>query len=230
MPRLEAGEGDGAVDAVAEGLDERDVEFARRGCAEANASCSCGERNTPPIAHTAKCSSGSSDRTRRSAVSTLCASSPPARTVMCCDTASPSEASRATCSANEATTLTRSSADCRWMYACPRSGHRSSAIGAQPRRGAAPVELAHHGVERFAPDPVAAAGVAHEVAPPVDAGHALRADGEGHDAGAGGDDRAAGVAERPEERRRRVVREDHLAHRRIVDAREELGGIRLLSR
>ena len=87
------------------------------------------------------------------------------------------------------------------------------------------VERAHHRVERLASDPVPAAGVAHDVAPAVDAGDGVPADGQRDDAGARGDDGAAGVAERAEERCRRVVREHRLTDAGVTQELEQRAGI-----
>ena len=93
-------------------------------------------------------------------------------------------------------------------------------VGEGGLRSAA-VERPHDGVERLAPDPVPAAGVAHDVTPAVDPRDRVPADGEGDDAGARGDDRAARVAERAEERRGGVVREHRLADAGVAQELEQ---------
>ena len=97
----------------------------------------------------------------------------------------------------------------------------------QGRRLAAPVVRAHHRIQSLAADPVAAAGVAHDVAPAVDARDAVPPDAEGHDARAGRDDGPADIAERSEERRDGVVGEHRLTGAGRAHQREQLPRVAL---
>ena len=185
--------------------------------------CSRTERNTPPIAHTAEGSS--SCRTRRSAVLTLSASS--------LGGALGDRLGDGIAVDGEACDLGREGGDdlhavfgglqvdVRLGEVGPALAHRIGEGG----RGPAPVVRAHHGVERLASDPVAAAGIAHDVAPAVDARDGVAPDREGDDAGSGGDDRTASVAERAEEGRRRVVGQARAAHAGVAHERQQARGI-----